>query len=315
MINLADNTNAWGMPPAARAAISDLSSAACYPTPQADELRAALSSYTGFPPEMITTGCGSDGVLDAAIRAFAAPGEGIAFASPTFQMIPVFAEINRLVPVVIAPGELARADAQIAYVCSPNNPTGGVAAREDIIELLRSRRRGEIVIVDEAYAEFAGTSVVDLVRDYERLLVTRTMSKAFGLPGLRVGYAIGNADLIARVQQVRGPYAVSALSEQAAVAALTDGVDWMREHAALANAARDWLISALRERGLQPLDSAANFVFLPVDGAEVIASRMFMAGVVVRYFPELSALRITAGPQPLMDAMLSALDDARRSCE
>ena len=313
MINLADNTNAWGMPPAARLALQD-NDASRYPTPYADDLKAAVGAYTGFPVHMITTGCGSDDVLDSAIRALAKPGEAIAFTEPTFVMIPVFAKLNRLVPMVVAPDDLMRSGARIIYLCTPNNPTGAVMPRGWIVEMLRARRAGQVVIIDEAYAEFAGSSVIDLAREYEGLLVTRTMSKAFGLAGLRVGYGVGDPATIAAVEKARGPYKVSALSERAAVAALDDGRAWVRGQASKAAEARSRLVAELRSRGLEPFDSAANFVYLPLPGAQAIAARMRDAGVAVRSFTDPSALRITVGPSAMIDAALAALDDARRAC-
>jgi histidinol-phosphate aminotransferase len=313
MINLADNTSAWGMPPAARAMLTSCD-VSRYPTPYADELKSAIGAYTGFPAHMITTGCGSDDVLDSAMRALAAPGDAIAFTEPTFVMIPIFATLNRLVPVIVPADELARTGARIIYVCSPNNPTGTAIPRDWIIELLRSRSAGQAVIIDEAYAEFAADSVIDLVREHDALLVTRTMSKAFGLAGLRVGYAIGDAATVAKVEKARGPYRVSALSERAAAAALTEGRQWVREVASMACEARSLLLSALRARGLEPYDSAANFVYLPIADADAIAGRMLQRGVAVRSFAAPSALRITVGTPPMMDAALAAFDDARRAC-
>jgi histidinol-phosphate aminotransferase len=314
MINLADNTNAWGMPPAARAALAAAPDAATYPTPYADVLKRAIEAYTGFPTEMITTGCGSDDVLDGAMRAFGEPGDAIAYTAPTFVMIPVFARLNRLAQVIVPGEQLLQTGARIIYICSPNNPTGTATPRQRIVEILRARMAGQIVIVDEAYAEFAGTSVLDLVREFPSLIVTRTMSKAFGLAGLRVGYGIADAATIAQLERVRGPYKVGALSECAAAAALIHDEAWVRNRAFLASEARKRLTAELRDRGLQPCDSAANFVYLPIPRAEAIASAMRDAGVAVRSFGDPSALRITVGPAQMMDAALSALDRARRAC-
>ena len=314
MINLADNTNAWGIPPSARIALAAAPSAACYPTPYADDLKRAIGAFTGFPPEMITTGCGSDDVLDGVMRALAKPQDRIAFTAPTFVMIPIFAKRNRLIEVTVAPEELTQSGARILYICSPNNPTGAATPRDRIIEILDDRSVGQVVIVDEAYAEFAGSTVIDLVREYDSLIVTRTMSKAFGMAGLRVGYGVADARTIAELERVRGPYRVSALSERAAAAALTSDGQWVRERASLANEARRQLLSALRDRGLQPFESAANFVYLPIREAEAIAAAMRNEGVAVRSFAEPPALRITVGPPPMMDAALAAFDRARRSC-
>lgn len=314
-IDLSDNTNAWGMPPAARAAISDATSVVRYPSLYADGLKAALSAYTGLPVEMITTGCGSDDVLDSTIRAFAEPGDRIAYPEPTFPMIPIFARMNGLIPVPTPIGQLAESAARILYICSPNNPSGSVVARAAIEDLLRRSAGNQVVIIDEAYAEFAGVNSLDLISTCDRLVITRTMSKAFGLAGLRIGYALGQPGIIAEVEKSRGPYKVSAIAERAAVAALTAGAAWVGEHVALVIANRRRFENALTERGLAPVPSSANFVFFPIDRAADIAREMRARGVAVRAFDAPSGLRVTIGPWELLGETLDVFDEARRACE
>jgi len=318
-IDLGDNTNLFGVPPAAAEALrragADLVTR--YPTPFADALRAALARYAGVAPGEITTGCGSDDVLDSAIRAFASPGGRIAFPAPTFSMLPAFARMNGLTPVAVPAGpggsfdpeRLLAARARIVYLCSPNNPTGTPLPRATVSTVLE-RARG-LVIVDEAYAEFAGETVAAAAPAHGRLLVVRTLSKAFGLAGLRVGYGIGAAALVAAVEKSRGPYKVSALSEAAAVAALTHDLEWVRERAAEAVAIRQRFARELSARGLAPLPSAANFVLVPVEDAAAVAGAMRARGVAVRAFARLprigDAVRITVGPWPRMEAARDAL--------
>ena len=314
-IDLSDNTNAWGMPPASRDAISDCAPSSRYPSVYAARLKDALSDYIGLPPESITTGCGSDDVLDSAIRAFADSGDRIAFPEPTFPMIPIFARMNGLSPVPCALEDTVSSDARIIYLCSPNNPTGLSIERGLIEEILRRSSDSQIIIVDEAYAEFAETDVRDLVDRCDRLIVTRTMSKAFGLAGLRVGYAFGHAQLIAEIEKSRGPYKVSAIAELAAVAALTTGRPWVDEHIGLVIANRRRFEEELFDRGLLPLRSSANFVFFAIERAAEIARAMRSREVAVRAFDKPSGLRITIGPWPQMIETLSAFDEARRECE
>jgi histidinol-phosphate aminotransferase len=168
--------------------------------------------------------------------------------------------------------------------------------------------------MDEAYAEFAEDSVIDLLGSFERLIITRTMSKAFGLAGLRIGYALGNAALIAEVEKSRGPYKVSAAAERAALAALTEDRAWVSEHVDLVKANRVRLEAALRERGLCPISSSANFVFFGIAGASEIVRRMRARGVAVRGFDDPAGLRITVGTWPQIEEALSAFDEARREC-
>jgi len=212
----------------------------------------------------------------------------------------------------IDPDALARADARVIYVCSPNNPTGTVASRGALERLIVSAPG--VVLLDEAYAEFCAESILDLAKASERVLVVRTMSKAFGLAGLRVGYAVGAPSLIAEVEKSRGPYKVSTVAERAAVAALMHDRTWVAERVGAARASRDRLATSLRALGLAPLPSQANFVFVPIGDAPAVARRMRERGVAVRAFQGLpivgDALRITAGPDPMMEQGLDALAEA-----
>ena len=144
------------------------------------------------------------------------------------------------------------------------------------IERVLAAARG-FVILDEAYAEFAGTSCLDLVAMNDRVLVVRTMSKAFGLAGLRVGYAVGAPALVAEVEKSRGPYKVSTVAERAAVASLTHDQGWVAERVEDARTSRERLAESLRALGLEPLPSEANFVLVPVAGRA--ASRSACASV------------------------------------
>ena len=182
-----------------------------------------------------------------------------------------------------------------------------------------------LVVLDEAYAEFAPDVFTSLVTQSERLLVTRTFSKAFGLAGLRIGYGVASKAIVDAVTRARGPYKVNALAEAAAVAALSDGPDalgWVTEHAALAVAIRERLASALRERGLEPAPSAGNFLFVPTPRAPAIARAMRERGVLVRALTGLPhdvpamraaeghALRIGVGPWEAMEQLLAVLREA-----
>jgi histidinol dehydrogenase len=321
-VDLSDNTNLWGMPPAAERAVRDAArdSFTRYPALYASDLKSALASYLGVPPDAIVTGCGSDDVLDSAIRAFVEPGQGIACPDPSFQMIPTFARMNGLhaVPVPLTPTFDMDADAMLAtrapviYLCSPNNPTGTVATRATVDRVIREAPG--VVIIDEAYAEFMGAGLAREAPLFDNVLVTRTLSKAFGLAGLRVGYAVGSPALVAEVEKSRGPYKISALAERAAVAALREDMPWVRAHVAEAIENRERFAQALVAHGLEPLSSRANFVLVPVRDARTTSRRMRERGVAVRPFEALplvgDALRVTMGPWPLLEAALQALDEA-----
>ena len=320
-LDLSDNTSLWGAPPVAARAVREASEPLLtrYPSLYAGSLKTVLATYVGVSPDMIVTGCGSDDVLDSAVRAFGNPGDRLAHPDPSFAMLPIFARMNGLEPVAVpllapdfaydASGMLA-VDARITYVCAPNNPTGTPC---DSATLARFAREAPgALIIDEAYAEFAPSNALELASSNEHVLITRTLSKAFGLAGLRIGYGIGHPSLVAEVEKSRGPYKVSAIAEAAAVAALTDGLPWVRDRIAEAISVRERLTSALRGMGLSPVPSVTNFVLVPVPDALAIDRRLRADGVAVRPFARVgalgSALRISVGPWPLVEQMLAALD-------
>lgn len=331
-IDLSDNTNLWGTSPAAERALRECASAQVsrYPSRYGDPLKAAIASRLGVSPEMIVTGTGSDGVLDPAIRAFGVPGDAMALSEPTFVMAAPFGVMNGLVPVQVPlledygvdAGALLAAGARITYLCSPNNPTGRSIALETIRQVVDGA--AGLVIIDEAYAEFAGADALQLVHESDRVLVTRTFSKAYGLAGVRVGYGVAAPAVIAAIEKARGPYTVGAPAEAAAVAAMREGQEWMVEHVIEARAARTRLRDALLSLGLEPVPSDANFVFVPVGGAAAIAHALAERGIAVRAFTGLSpvspalaasggdALRITVAPRAVLEAAVSALADVLR---
>ncbi|HEY2954983.1 MAG TPA: histidinol-phosphate transaminase [Candidatus Eisenbacteria bacterium] len=320
--DLSDNTNRFGVPPAALRALrgAEEEAVARYPRPFADALKAALAGYAGVEPGEIATGCGSDDVIDSAIRAFSEPGDALAYPDPTFAMVPIFARMNGLdpVPVPLAadldidPDALLATGARILYLCSPNNPTGRAASRHAVERVVRES--SGLVILDEAYAEYAGANWIAAAPERERLIVTRTLSKAFGLAGLRIGYAAGAAPLVRELEKSRGPFKVGTLAERAAVAALTEDLGWVGARVDEARAIRARFAAALAGRGIRALPSDANFVLVPVPDAARVAAAMRAGGVAVRPFPGLArigdAVRITVGPWPLMERALARLTEA-----
>lgn len=333
-IDVSDNTNLWGTPPAALHALAEVPPPAIarYPSLYSEILRSAILEYVGLsdvPRAGVVTGCGSDDVLDSIMRAFGRAGSHIAFSTPTFSMIPVFARLNGLQAAAIPLTSTFDVDAErlvdcgaaITYLCTPNNPTATPVSRA-AVEYVVQHARG-IVVIDEAYAEFSRDVFVDLIARNERVLVTRTFSKAFGLAGLRVGYGVGNSELTELVARARGPYKVNACAERAVIAALAeteDALGWVRFHAALAIEMRERLSAGLRRLGFVPLPSAANFVCVPTARAQLLASRLRSRGILVRALSGLSreiaaldahegmALRIGVGPENIVRQVLETLE-------
>jgi histidinol-phosphate aminotransferase len=324
-LDLSDNTNRWGVPPFAALALEELSveRVTRYPQVYTPELKAALAEYAGVRAEEVVVGCGSDDVLDSAIRAFAEPGDRIAYPNPTFGMLGIWAKMNGLVaipvptpnPHAVDIDALLSARARITYLCSPNNPTGLSLSRAEIERVVE--HAAGVVILDEAYAEFANDGWLSEAPRRPRLIVARTMSKAFGLAGVRIGYATAAASTIAHIEKARGPYMVSAAAERAALAALGNDLEWVRTHIASARESRERFAKELAAIGIPSFPSTANFVFVPVHDAVAVAAHMRTAGVAVRPFHAVNGIgdgvRITVAPWPMMETALQALRDAVQS--
>jgi histidinol dehydrogenase len=318
-IDLTDNTNLWGMVPAVREVLAapPSTNVTRYPSPYADQLRAMLAQRLGLAPDQVVTGCGSDDVLSATFAALAEPGERLAYCPPTFSIISSFAHANGLVPVActLEVESLLRADPAIIYLCAPNNPTGAPLPARLLETVLRQTRA--VVVLDEAYVEYASTpSYSSRAPEMKRLVVVRTLSKAWALAGLRVGYATAAASVVEQIEKTRGPYKVGGLAEACALAALGPGREWVMKHIESVKQSRARFFAQLRAAGFQPLPSEANFILVPVTSAEETVGRMRERGVSVRPFTALAgvgdAVRVSIGPESVMTKCLQALVEAVR---
>ncbi|SEU12763.1 histidinol-phosphate aminotransferase [Myxococcus fulvus] len=324
-VDLSDNTNLFGVPPAAERVLRESrpESLSRYPRGYAPDLRNVLASRLGVGAACVTTGCGSDDVLDSALRAFLEPGEVLAFQDPTFVMMPLFAKVNGLktAPVPLRadfdvdPEALLATGAKVIYLCSPNNPTGTPLSRAAVEHVVE--KAPGIVIIDEAYVEFSSApDFMDLARTRQNVLVTRTFSKAYGLAGMRVGWGVGSLALIAEVEKARGPYKLTTLAESMAVAVLREDPMWVEVQVVEARRNREHLRAELMSMGLSPLPSEGNFLMVPMPDALGVAQRMRERDVNVRAFQGLTgvgdALRIGSGPWPMLEAALAALRESLR---
>ncbi|MSR22076.1 MAG: histidinol-phosphate aminotransferase family protein [Gemmatimonadetes bacterium] len=323
-IDLSDNTNRWGPHPAAlqlirAAAEEDLIR---YPSVYSDGLRAAIARRFGISEDAIVTGCGSDDLLDSVFRAGADAGDRVSYVPPTFVMVEIFAHANGLeprpVPTAVAsdPEALLEGSPAVVYLCRPNNPTGEVAPRSWVERLLEAAGPGgPIVLLDEAYADFADDDFLKEAAASQRLVVLRTFSKAYGLAGLRVGFAVGPVEVVAEIEKARGPYKVGRTAEGAATAAIEDREAWVQGIVSMVRNERGQLVRELEARNLQPLPSGANFLLIPLRGrsASQVTARLRERGVAVRPFPELpgigDAIRVTIGPSAEIARFLADLDE------
>ena len=293
-----------------------------YPDPVANHLRDKAAAMYGLSREQILVGNGSDDLLTMLMRTFVGPGDRVAFPVPTYSLygILVAMQDGKVVRVPFLadfslPSQLAEVEAKLTILCHPNAPSGTLTPLHRVEELAQ-RVRG-ILVIDEAYVDFADETALPLLHQYPHVVILRTLSKSFSLAGMRIGLAFGHPDLIAELMKVKDSYNVSRLSSVAAVAALEDYA-WMRQNVHKIRATRTRLSAALRELGYFVYDSQANFVLARQQG--VIQEPMYHGlkewGLLVRYFssPELAdCLRISVGTDEEIDRLIAAMEELRRN--
>ena len=298
-----------------------------YPEPQPAVLVSTLAALYGVRHEQLLVSRGSDEAIDLLVRAFCRAGEdAILIQPPTFGMYSVYAHVQNaaVIEVPLADDFTLDVDAVLAavtpsvkliFVCTPNNPSGQHVPREDIERLLQALDGRALLVVDEAYIEFAyERSVADLVDRYECLAVLRTLSKAWALAGARIGCLLANPAVIELLRRVMSPYPMPLPCVAAAMAALSpEGQAQARAHMAAIRNEHERVRGALATLACvrTVLPSQANFLAVRFDDAGAIYRRLLTAGIVVRdirHYPKLGdALRITIGTPAENDQMLDVL--------
>jgi histidinol-phosphate aminotransferase len=263
-----------------------------YPDGSYAELRAAAAGYCGVEPNRIVVGAGADDLIATCARTYLGPGRSAAISPPTYGLY-------RLVSLVEgADVTTDPAGASLIWVCNPNNPTGALRDPLDLAALARAHPDA-VVVVDEAYFEFAGATCVDLIEAQPNLIVLRTLSKAFGFASLRVGYAVASVEAATQLNLRRAPAGISGPAAAIAAAALRDP----RIDVGATLVERERVRTALLAAGFDCPESAANFVF--VRSEEPLGARLEAQGLVVRIFEE--GIRITVRRPPENDVLLAAL--------
>lgn len=317
-VKLASNENNFGPSPKVIAALNK--AASCVNTyPYKDVLlREALAKYCGnYSADDVILGNGSDELIDLILKAFKGP---LYTFSPTFASYSIYARMlnekyqeTRLNADFSFPLDefiAGSKDAGIIFLCTPNNPTGTILSEKEIREVLDE---GKPTVVDEAYYEYCGKTILPLLKDYDNLIVTRTLAKAFGLAGLRIGYAIANPDTIRVLLKVKPPFNVNILAQEAALAALSD-VPYMKDAVEKTIKERDTLYKNIMKR-FSAVPSYTNFILvntMPMPAKEFY-EKLLAAGFVVRQlgkFPGFSGeyCRITVGTPEQNKKLTSALE-------
>jgi len=324
-IKLASNENPLGASPKALTAIrSVLAGINRYPDGGGFYLRRALASHFGISPTGVVIGNGSNELIELAVRTFLQPGDEAVMAEQAFAIYHLVVQAHgaRFTQVPLrnythdlhAIADALRPSTRMVFLANPNNPTGTIFFKSEWEDFLSAVSENTIIVMDEAYAEFVGDprypDSLAALREGRPIIILRTFSKAYGLAGLRVGYALTLPELADMMDRVRAPFNVNLLSQAAALAALDDDEHVQRTREINDEGLR-FLCDALRSRGIEFVPSWANFLMVRVGHGRRVYDSLLRQGVIVRPmdfygFPEF--VRITIGLASENERLLQALD-------
>ena len=322
VVKLNGNENPYGPSPKVRQALAGLGRIHIYPDPQQTAMRKAIGSYVGLDPKHVVAGNGSDEIIDLLFRAFLAPGDTIINCTPTFDMYSFTARVCGGDTLAVPRDSRFRVDVQavlreagangakIIAIASPNNPSGNATPETDIVRLLDA---GVVVLLDEAYYEFAGQSMAAAVPGNPNLIVLRTLSKWAGLAGLRVGYGLMSPELSEVLLRAKPPYNVNQAAEAALLASFDD-LAMLQERVGWLVQERERLYELLtRIEGVAPCPSQANFILCRVSEGKgrAVYEGLALRGVFVRYYPSpplTDYFRVSVGTPEQTDRFIEALE-------
>lgn len=323
-IKLASNENPYDpLPSVRRALAAGADGLGRYPDHRASAVREALAGRLGLGAEQVAVGCGSVGLLQQLFLTYCDPGDEALYGWRSFEVYPIYAltvgATRVQVPNVAERIDMAGITAavtertRLVLVTSPNNPTGTTVTHDEVVALLGAVPDGCMVVLDEAYYEYVtapdAPRALELVAAHPNFAVLRTFSKAYGLASLRIGYLMGDPEVVGAVDRVLFPFAVNGLAQVAALASLEAEAELKaRVDVTLDERAR--VVAALAARGLRLPDAQANFVWLPAGAAAgALCVALEQRGVVTRPF-EGEGVRVTIGTPDENDTFLRAFDDA-----
>lgn len=321
VVKLASNENAWGASPKVMEAIRKASEEIhYYPDGRAHRLRERLSHHLGVKGEQLLFGAGLDEVIQMIATTFLEKGTNTVMGSPSFPMYAISTMIAEG-EVREVPNRMGRLDPEgmlraidektrILWFCNPNNPTGTYVGEQEIIALLRQVPSHVLVVMDEAYYEYVSAEdfpdTLRLMNDHENLILLRTFSKAYGLAGLRVGYAVAREEIISAIEHVRKPFNLSLPAQEAAIAALDDQV-YMRQSVEKTRREIPFFYQELDRLHLHYYPTQTNFVYveLPIKGEELF-EKLLPLGLIIRPMGG-NAVRITVGTHEQNEKLFEAL--------
>jgi len=317
---LSSNENPYPPLPSVLAAIQDAAADVNrYPDMFATELTGAIADSLGVGPDQVVAGAGSVAVLAHILEIVAEPGGEIVYPWRSFEAYPIAVELTGATSVRVSLSDDGRLDlpamaaavterTRAVLICTPNNPTGPAVRQTELDEFLAAVPRHVLVLIDEAYVEFvrdpAAVDGLATLRAHSNVVVLRTFSKAYGLAGLRLGFAVARPRIAQAIRKASTPFGVSHLAQLAGIASLRAKDELLARVDALV-AERAQLLHGLRAAGLPVLDSEANFVWLPLgDAASRFAADASAAGVIVRPFQG-DGVRISVGESDATDTLLT----------
>ncbi len=320
IIKLDANENPYGCSPRVTAALAEYSSLSVYPDPEQTEIRRQIQEYTGVNAAQIVASSGSDQLIDLTMRLFVGPGDEVINCVPSFALFQFFMALNNGTLVEVLRDEDFAVDikkvkaaitdkTKMILLATPNNPTGTITPRRDIVALLET---GIPVFVDEAYYEFGGETVVDLMGDYPNLMILRTFSKWAGLAGLRIGYGLFPPEIADYLMRIKEPYCVNGAAMIAVRESFKD-IDYLMKTVQMIIAEREKLFEELaRFTWLKPFPSKANFIYCAVlkGKAGDLQQKLQSKGILVRYFDQpllKNSVRIGVGKPEHTPAVIKAL--------
>jgi histidinol-phosphate aminotransferase len=320
IVKLNTNENPYPPSPQAMEALQNIDADALrrYPDPFAIEFCQAVSDVLGVPADWVIVGNGSDDVLNILVRACAEGHDrSVVYPMPTYVLYPTLSAMQPAEVIEIPYPEnfqlpiadLVKANGAITFIASPNAPSGHMVPLDDLREL--ARQVSGIVAIDEAYVDFAESSALPLVKEFENVIVLRTLSKGYSLAGLRLGFGVANPNLLAGLFKVKDSYNIDAISISVGAAAMRDQ-DYMKACAEKVKISRAKLTADLRNLGFKVIDSHGNFVLAtpPLGNAEFIYLALKERGILVRYFKQArldDKLRITVGTDQQNQELIEVL--------
>ena len=300
IVKLASNENPLGMPESARQAMAlAMADAGRYPDGSGFDLKAVITAKYGVPAEWITLGNGSNDILELSAHAFVQPGQSVIYAQYSFAVYPLATQAVGGRSLVIAAknfghdlaamADAIEADTRLIFIANPNNPTGTFIPGDELEQFIKRVPPNVVIVLDEAYTEFLAPELqydsIAWVARYPNLLVSPSMSKVYGLAGLRIGYGIAQPGITDLLNRIRQPFNVNSLAQAAAIAALNDSA-FVEKSAQLNAAGYRQLTQAFDELKLTYVPSSGNFVLVKVGDDDSAGARVILAllkqGVIVR---------------------------------